>query len=162
MGLEWVQYDARRTKITFFLYLMRLSHLLQDFVCKMLSNEAAWQQKAEEALKNAADDSDSGKYKCCQRDSECSGNHLLPIRTVLSANQKSLNISMRKPRTLINELTSYGYVVQLNNPSVSSHQLRFTERFHMTSRQPYWCRETMKFLSLGDAFFYYANTSYCL
>ena len=34
---------------------------MQDFVCKMLSNEAAWQQKAEEALKHAADDSDSGK-----------------------------------------------------------------------------------------------------
>ncbi|KAL9970156.1 hypothetical protein ACROYT_G022484 [Oculina patagonica] len=32
---------------------------IKDFVCKMLSNEAAWQQKAEEALKNAADDSDS-------------------------------------------------------------------------------------------------------
>ncbi|XP_020624000.1 forkhead-associated domain-containing protein 1-like isoform X1 [Orbicella faveolata] len=32
---------------------------IKDFVCKMLSNEAAWQQKAEEALKHAADDSDS-------------------------------------------------------------------------------------------------------
>ena len=28
----------------------------------MLSDECAWQQKAEEALKNAADDCDSGEY----------------------------------------------------------------------------------------------------
>lgn len=32
---------------------------IKDFVCKMLSDECAWQQKAEEALKNAADDCDS-------------------------------------------------------------------------------------------------------
>ncbi|KAM7432110.1 hypothetical protein ABFA07_017410 [Porites harrisoni] len=31
----------------------------QDFVCKTLSNEAVWQQKAEDALKRATEDSDS-------------------------------------------------------------------------------------------------------
>ena len=35
----------------------------QDFVCKTLSNEAVWQQKAEDALKRATEDSDSGEYK---------------------------------------------------------------------------------------------------
>ena len=53
----------------------------------MLSNEAAWQQKAEEALKKvAADDSDSGWYKCCfDRTVE---KLLLPVRTVLLPNEK--------------------------------------------------------------------------
>lgn len=32
---------------------------IKDFVCKMLSNEVAWQHKAEEALKSATGDSDS-------------------------------------------------------------------------------------------------------
>ena len=35
----------------------------QDFVCKTLSNEAVWQQKAEDALKRATEDSDSGECK---------------------------------------------------------------------------------------------------
>ena len=35
----------------------------QDFVCKTLSNEAVWQQKAEDALKRATEDSDSGEWK---------------------------------------------------------------------------------------------------
>ena len=33
----------------------------QDFVCKMLSNEAVWQQKAEDDMKKTTEDSDSGK-----------------------------------------------------------------------------------------------------
>ena len=38
-------------------------YFFQDFVCKTLSNEAVWQQKAEDALKRATEDSDSGEYK---------------------------------------------------------------------------------------------------
>ena len=33
----------------------------QDFVCKTLFNEAVWQQKAEDAMKRATEDSDSGE-----------------------------------------------------------------------------------------------------
>ena len=33
----------------------------QDFVCKTLSNETVWQRKAEDALKRATGDSDSGE-----------------------------------------------------------------------------------------------------
>ena len=36
-------------------------NFFQDFVCKTLSNEAVWQQKAEDALKKTIEDSDSGK-----------------------------------------------------------------------------------------------------
>ena len=36
-------------------------YFFQDFVCKTLSNEAVWQQKAEDALKRATEDSDSGE-----------------------------------------------------------------------------------------------------
>ena len=40
-----------------------------DFLCKTLSNEAVWQQKAEDALKRATEDSDSGE--CKLRGIEC-------------------------------------------------------------------------------------------
>ena len=41
----------------------------KDFVCKTLSNEAVWQEKAEDALKRATEDSDSGE--CKLRGIEC-------------------------------------------------------------------------------------------
>ncbi|KAM7425908.1 Forkhead-associated (FHA) phosphopeptide binding domain 1 [Porites harrisoni] len=40
---------------------------IKDFVCKTLSNEAVWQRKAEDALKRATGDSDSGLQKWRRR-----------------------------------------------------------------------------------------------
>ena len=40
---------------------LRVSLVIFLYFCKTLSNEAVWQQKAEDALKRATEDSDSGE-----------------------------------------------------------------------------------------------------